>query len=145
MKNSTLFRVFPVILFLFSLLQSCVSAQENKFIITGAERLSIYIDLLKNKHVGIVANHTSLVRGVHLFDTLRKSGVQITAMYAPEHGFLGLSDAGAFIGNTTYGDDSVPVISLYGKKKKPTPADMQHIDIMVLRSAGCRSPFLYLS
>jgi len=63
-------------------------------IIPAAERMELYLPLLKNKSVGIFANASSVVAGSHLVDTLLKKGIRIKKIFAPEHGFRGLADAG---------------------------------------------------
>jgi len=75
---------------------------------------------LKNKRVGIVANQTSqLLNGTFLIDTLLSLQTNITAIFSPEHGFTGNIEAGKNTGDTFY-TENIPVISLYGKNKKPT-------------------------
>ena len=58
-------------------------------IIPAAERINVYMPFLKNKKVGIFANHTSTVGSSHLVDTLQKLGVDIRVIFGPEHGFSG--------------------------------------------------------
>lgn len=146
MKNSTICRTLSASLILFSLFIGCSTAQEENIILPGAYQVDQYIDLLEDKHVGIVANHTSLISNTHLCDSLLKRGIQINTIFAPEHGFWGKVDAGAFIGDVSYGRDSIYVVSLYGKKKKPDSSDMSQIDMMVfdLQDVGARF-YTYLS
>ena len=65
----------------------------------GAERMSDYIPLLKGKRVGLVTNHTSMIQGTHLVDTLLKQNIQIKRIFAPEHGFRGDAANGELISN----------------------------------------------
>ena len=58
----------------------------------GADRINVYLPLIKGKKVGIFANHTSMVGNTHLVDTLRKLGVDIRVIFGPEHGFRGTTD-----------------------------------------------------
>ena len=60
-------------------------------ILAGAERIPVYLPLLKGHSVGIFANQTSMVGQTHLVDTLRKLGVNIKVIFGPEHGFQGYS------------------------------------------------------
>ncbi len=80
------------------LLVSCYAqtgtTSSDKKILAGADRISVYLPLLKNKSVGIFANQTSMVGNTHLVDTLRKLGVNIKVIFGPEHGFRGTADAG---------------------------------------------------
>lgn len=123
--------------------------QENKTssIVTGAERLSVYVDkYLKNRNIAVVANQTSLVGGVHLIDTLLSSGVNIIKVFAPEHGFRGEAEAGAVIKSGIDVKTGLAITSLYGKKKKPLPEDLEGIDIVVfdIQDVGARF-YTYIS
>ena len=126
---------------------SChATVAEKEQVKTGAERTPLYIPLLKNKKVGLVANHTSTIGKVHLADTLVRSGVNLVKIFSPEHGFRGESGAGDEIGNSTDNKTGLPVISLYGSRKKPDPADLKGIDIMVydIQDVGVRF-YTYIS
>src|SRR6476660_1061847 len=68
-------------------------------VVAGAERLSVYLPLLKGKTVGIFANQTSMVGHTHLVNTLKKLGVSIKVIFGPEHGFRGTADAGEKVSN----------------------------------------------
>src|SRR5690348_10106926 len=72
---------------------------ENQEILTGADRINVYLPLIKGRTVGIFANQTSMVGNVHLVDTLTSLGVKVKVIFAPEHGFRGTADAGEKIGN----------------------------------------------
>ena len=71
-------------------------------IVVGAERTDQYIHTLKGKKVGTVVNHTSMIGSDHLVDYLIDQEVEVTAIFAPEHGFKGGADAGAEIENGMY-------------------------------------------
>ena len=94
------------------------SAEKNT-ILPGAERLHVYLPLIKGKRVGIFANQTSMVGNTHLVDTLRKLGVDIKVIFGPEHGFRGTADAGEKVGNYIDSKTGIPVVSLYGSKRRP--------------------------
>lgn len=112
----------------------------------GADRLEELFPLLENKRISLVVNQTSLVQNVHLLDTLYNKGMHITQVFAPEHGFRGDADAGEFIKNGKDYRTQVPIISLYGKNKKPQPAQLQQTDIMIfdIQDAGARF-YTYIS
>ena len=105
--------------------------KKNTAIVPGACRLDVYVPLLKNKKVGVFANQTSMVGNTHLVDTLRKLGVNITVIFGPEHGFRGKADAGENVGSYIDSLTGIPVISLYGNKRKPTAEDLANVDIML--------------
>ena len=58
-------------------------------IIPGAERMDVYLPLLKGKSVAVFANQTSMVRHTNLVDTLVKRGIKVVKIFGPEHGFRG--------------------------------------------------------
>ena len=112
----------------------------------GADRLEELFPLLENKRISLVVNQTSLVQNVHPLDTLYNKGVHITQVFAPEHGFRGDADAGEFIKNGKDYRTQVPIISLYGKNKKPQPAQLQQTDIVIfdIQDVGARF-YTYIS
>lgn len=112
----------------------------------GNERIDKYVPLLKNKRVGIVANHTSIVNQTHLVDTLISLGVNIKKIFSPEHGFRGDGDAGEHIKNQVDERTGIPVISLYGNRKKPTHNEFKNLDIIVfdMQDVGVRI-YTYIS
>lgn len=109
-------------------------------VITGAERTQVYIPMLKGKKVAVFANQTSVVKGTHLVDTLIKSGINVVKIFGPEHGFRGTADAGEKVNNGKDKKTGLPVISLYGDHKKPTPADLKDIDVLIfdIQDVGVR-------
>ena len=105
-----------------------------------------YIALLKGKNVALVINQTSYVGDSSLLDILLARQIKVTKILVPEHGFRGKADAGAHIDNTVDEATHLPVISLYGKHKKPTIDDLQHIDVVIydLQDVGVRF-YTYIS
>ena len=97
-------------------------------------------------HIAVVSNQTSLVGNTHLVDTLIARGVLVVKIFCPEHGFRGTEAAGAHIANSVDAKTGLPIVSLYGKNKKPTPEQMKGIDVMLfdLQDVGCRF-YTYLS
>lgn len=131
-----------IILFIYWLAVLQTTAQVKN----GADRLEELFPLLENKRISLVVNQTSLVQNVHLLDTLYNKGVHITQVFAPEHGFRGDADAGEFIKNGKDYRTQVPIISLYGKNKKPQPSQLQQTDIMIfdIQDVGARF-YTYIS
>lgn len=132
-KNTTL------VLFLFLTFQ--LSAESgNEPVLPGAYNTSAYIPVLKGKNVGIVANHTSMLGGKHLVDSLLKLGIKITRIFGPEHGFRGDAANGEHVSDSKDPVTGIPVVSLYGKHREPTHEDFAGIDIMVfdLQDVGVR-------
>ena len=132
---------YPVTVFFIFIIT--ISAAQVK---CGAERTSLYYPHLRHKNIAVVANAASLVGKVNVVDTLLHSGLKVEKIFCPEHGFRVFSDAGQAIKNSIDSATKIPVISLYGKKKRPDPADLKDIDIVVfdLQDVGVRC-FTYLS
>jgi len=123
-----------------------VNKPETKPIITGAERIQEWLSMVQGKKVGILANHTALVGTKHLVDTLINSGIEVTKIYVPEHGFRGDADAGEHISDGIDPSTGIPIISLYGSNKKPTPQQMENVDILIfdIQDVGARF-YTYIS
>ena len=129
-----------ILLVLFGVTTFSFTAISQQKIIPGAERMEQYLPLLKGKRIGLFANQTSVVGNTLLVDTLQKSGINIVAIFGPEHGFRGTADAGEKVGNYVDEKTGIPVISLYGSKNKPSPEDLQNVDILLfdLQDVGTR-------
>ena len=112
----------------------------NHQIITGAERMEVYLPMLKGKAVAVFANQTSMVKNTHLVDTLIKCGINVVKIFGPEHGFRGTADAGEHVDNAADKKTGISVISLYGDHKKPTAEDFKGIDVLVfdIQDVGVR-------
>ena len=115
-------------------------------IIPAAERINVYLPLIKGKRIGIFANQTSMVGNTHLVDTLKKLGIDIKVIFGPEHGFRGTASAGEEVGNYTDKKTGIPVVSLYGNKKRPSAEDLKEIDILIfdIQDVGVRF-YTYIS
>lgn len=107
------------------------SSNQPKVIKTGADQTEKYIDLLKGKRVAVLANQTTRIGDTHLVDSLLARGINIVKVFGPEHGFRGDADAGAAVADAVDSKTGVPVVSLYGKKSKPSKEDMINVDIMI--------------
>ena len=109
-------------------------------ILPAAYRTQVYLPLLKGKRIGIFANHTATIGNKHLVDTLLSLGIKITKAFGPEHGFRGTADAGEKVENYIDRTTGIPVISLYGKKRKPSAEDLADIDILLfdIQDVGTR-------
>jgi len=134
------------ILFISSYLFAQKSNHASDKPIPGAERLDVYLPILKGKKVAVFANQTSMVGNTHLVDTLKKSGVNIKVIFGPEHGFRGIADAGEKVGNYIDEDTGIPVVSLYGSKRKPSAEDLKDVDLMLfdIQDVGVRF-YTYIS
>ncbi len=146
-------------LFLLTLLAlgaaNCASANSKKaqdtedadtVVVVGAERTDLYLDSIRGKRVGVFSNHTGVLSdGTHTVDMLLDNGINVAAIFSPEHGFSGKADAGEHVSSSTYtrGNDTVPVVSLYGpghaKAMKEALADGKIDAILVdIQDVGLR-------
>jgi uncharacterized protein YbbC (DUF1343 family) len=107
---------------------------------TGAEQTEKYVPYLKGKRIAILANQTSIINKTHLVDSLKNLGINIVKVFGPEHGFRGNASAGTHVADETDIATGIPVVSLYGKKSKPTKQDLANVDLMIydLQDVGCR-------
>ena len=118
---------------------------------TGADKFEKYLPLLQGKKTGIVTNQTGIVYTnnnvpVSIVDFLIAQDVQLTKIYAPEHGFRGTADAGELIKDGKDTKTGLPIISLYGDNKKPKPEQLKDIDVLIfdLQDVGARF-YTYIS
>ena len=123
---------------------------------TGAERTGLYLDVLKGKNIAVVANQTSVLEKrneqkeerefVHLVDSLLSLGINVKKVFAPEHGFRGKADAGEVVKDGFDTKTGLPIISLYGKNKKPSTEQLKNIDVVVfdIQDVGARF-YTYIS
>lgn len=143
-----LLTTFSLLLLLFSCAAQKEPAASSKDVrvLAGAERINVYLPLIKGRKVGIFANQTSMVGNTHLVDTLRSLGVDIKVIFGPEHGFRGTADAGEKIGNYTDSKTGIPVVSLYGSKRRPSAEDVKDVDVLIfdIQDVGVRF-YTYIS
>ena len=113
-------------------------------IVVAANRTAAYLPHLQGKNVGVVANPTTVVfhkKGyTHLVDSLLSSGIQVKKVFAPEHGFRGTADAGEHVKDGVDTQTGLPIISLYGKNRKPSGEQLSDLDIIVfdIQDVGVR-------
>ena len=114
------------------------SAQIQEKIVVGANQLNLYLPLLKEKNVGVVANQTSVIftnnsseAHTHLVDSLLSLGVSIKKVFAPEHGYRGKADAGEYVKDGVDIKTGLPIVSLYGSNRKPDPEALKDLDVVI--------------
>ena len=113
----------------------------------AADRPELYLKLLKNKNIAVVANQTSLLADkTHLVDFLVKNNIKIKEIFAPEHGFRGNADAGEHVKNGIDTKTGLPIVSLYGDNKKPKAEQLQGVDLILfdIQDVGVRF-YTYIS
>ena len=138
----------------FLLLLSCVGFanaqnEEKGDMVIGAERFDKLKTLLEDKRIGLVVNQTSILNNeiqTHLLDALLENGFQVKVVFAPEHGFRGIADAGEIVKDSKDIKTGIPIVSIYGKQKAPTAEQMADIDAVVfdIQDVGARF-YTYIS
>ena len=133
-----------VFAFLITASSGCKAADKTP--IPGANQTDSYKSLIAGKSVAIVANQTSMVGKTHLVDNLISLGINIKVIFAPEHGFRNLADAGETISNGKDAQTGITVTSLYGSHLKPTAGDLAGIDVVIfdIQDVGTRF-YTYIS
>ena len=139
-------RISYSILIISIVITSSVCYPAGKPPMPGAFQTGLYEGLLEGKSVAVVANQTSRLGKKHLVDTLLASGINIKVIFAPEHGFRNLANAGERIENDKDTETGIPIISLYGKHLKPTLEDLAGIDVVLfdIQDVGARF-YTYIS
>lgn len=136
-----------LIFLIFNPLQALVAQQPFPFrqvsadqVRCGAERTDKYFPLIREKKIAVVANHTSTLGETHLVDSLVSAGFAVESVFSPEHGFRGSAAAGEHVKDGIDTKTGVKLVSLYGKKRKPAPQDLQDIDIVLfdMQDVGIR-------
>lgn len=132
-----------IVLLVFTFLITLCSFAQIK---TGAEQTDLYLPQLKNKTVAVLVNHTATIKQTHLVDSLLKLKIKVKKIFCPEHGFRGDADAGEHVKNAKDKKTGLPIVSLYGANKKPKPADLKGIDLVIfdIQDVGARF-YTYIS
>lgn len=127
-------------------LNAAETLSQDKSLSVGAERFEMYLPLLEGKRVAVVANATSMTGNQHLVDALIERQIQVEKVFAPEHGFRGEKDAGETIDDEVDAKTGLPIHSLYGSHKKPSPETLEGVDVVVfdIQDVGVRF-YTYLS
>ncbi|MEI8225356.1 MAG: DUF1343 domain-containing protein [Bacteroidota bacterium] len=122
----------------------CLGSRKDP--IPGAYQIELYKQLIEGKSVAVVANQTSMIGKTHLVDNLLSIGIDIRVIFAPEHGFRNMADAGERIENSKDTETGISLISLYGTHLKPTTEDLAGIDIIIfdIQDVGARF-YTYIS
>jgi len=125
---------------------ACTAQNENESLQVGAIQTEKYLPRVQGKSVGVVVNNTSVIDGKHLVDFLREKDVNVSKIFAPEHGFRGDVSAGGEVDDGVDTETGLPVFSLYGETRKPTVEHLAGLDLMIfdIQDVGCRF-YTYIS
>lgn len=113
------------------LLLLCAITSVSGKITTGADQPDKYLSYLTGKRVAILANQTSIVGDKHLVDFLLSKGIKVVKVFGPEHGFRGNASAGVKVKDEKDPATGIPIISLYGGKRKPSMEDLADVDVLI--------------
>lgn len=143
--------IFAVFFFISA---TTVDGKKTKVLVkTGASQTHLYLSKLKGKNVALVANQSSVIKKkgyknkfTHLVDSLLSLNIKVKKVFSPEHGFRGEADAGEHTKNEIDKKTGIPIVSLYGKNKKPTALQLKNIDVVVfdIQDVGVRF-YTYIS
>lgn len=136
-------RLFACLLFV-CVFASCQAQKAH--LVLGAEQMPELLQKVKGKRIGIVVNNTALVGRTHLADTLKSSKANLVRIFGPEHGFRGDAADGEHVNDSIDKKTNVPVVSLYGKNRKPTKEQLADLDIVIfdIQDVGARF-YTYIS
>ncbi len=125
---------------------NCSAKSDTDELRLGAEKVEVWLPMLEGRKVGLLVNHTSMVNGEHLLDTMLALGVDVRRIFVPEHGFRGAEDAGELIKDGVDVRSGLPIISLYGASKKPDQSQLIDLDMVVfdIQDVGVRF-YTYIS
>ncbi len=115
-------------------------------LILAIEKEYEYLPLLKDNRVGVITNQTGMYKNKHLVDFLISKEINVKKIFSPEHGFRGKSDAGEKVKDGIDTKTGLPIISLYGKNKKPTSSQFAELDVLIfdIQDVGVRF-YTYIS
>ena len=118
----------------------CLCCSKVQKIQPGAERMEEYLEEIRGKRVALVVNQTSVIGNTHLVDTLVSRAINVVKILAPEHGFRGEVPDGAQIKDAKDKKTGIPIVSIYGKTRKPTPEMLEDVDVLVfdIQDVGVR-------
>lgn len=117
-------------------------------VVMGDEQTDIYLPLLQGKRIALFSNHTGMIGDKHLLDVLLEQGIDVVAIFSPEHGFRGKADAGEKVSSSVDAQTGVPILSLYnGKEQRPSETTMRKFDILVvdIQDVGLRYYTYYIT
>ena len=148
-KNLVLIKliIFGIVCLTSTKISAQTNNQQENCYKPAADRPELYLKLLKNKNIAVVANQTSLLADkTHLVDFLVKNNIKIKEIFAPEHGFRGNADAGEHVKNGIDTKTRLPIVSLYGDNKKPKAEQLQGVDLILfdIQDVGVRF-YTYIS
>jgi len=148
-RASKSMKLIPCLFLLLGLLSPLFAQQaeyQNNTILTGADQPHEYLPLIQDLNIALVVNQTSIKGDQHIVDFLLQQGISIKTIFAPEHGFRGKADAGETVANGIDLKTKIPLISLYGKNKKPSAEQLKGIDLVIfdIQDVGARF-YTYIS
>ena len=140
---------FILLLFVF---MASLSSFSSNTVVLGAEQPKQYLPQLNGKRVALLSNHTGIViQGkdtIHTLDLLLNHGVNVTAIFSPEHGFRGTAREGEHVASSVDEKTGIPILSLYdGKSHRPSKEAMATFDVLItdIQDVGLRFYTYYIT
>ena len=135
---------------------SCSGQGRTDRVVLGDERFDEYVPELEGKRIAVFSNHTGIVGdvkkgseyGPHLVDVLLGKGIDVKAIFSPEHGFRGTADAGELVVSGVDEETGVEILSLFEKGSRiPGKASMDKFDILLvdIQDVGLRYYTYYVT
>jgi uncharacterized protein YbbC (DUF1343 family) len=145
-KNTKMIALYVLITLIFYRYNAQTCILNYSTVTCGAQQFENYLPLLKNKNVAVLTNLSGVVGNTTLVDTLLALKINVVKVFGPEHGFRGKTEAGDKVANAIDAKTGLPIISLYGKNKKPTPEQLSNVDVVVfdIQDVGVRF-YTYIS
>lgn len=140
MKNKSIRNILILLVFIMDLNFKTRAQVYPSSIRTGAEQTEKYFPILRGKKIAVVANPTSQINGVPLVDSLLKAGIGVIKVFGPEHGFRGNASNGTTVSDSRDSLTGLEIVSLYGKKNRPSKEDLENVDLIVfdVQDVGAR-------
>ncbi len=118
-------------------------------VLVGATDTAAYMPLLRDKRVAVLANHTAMYSAEeHIVDVMHREGINVVGIFAPEHGFRGVVEAGLQVENGVDPQTGIAILSLYnGNTQRPSDDVMRSFDVLVvdMQDVGLRFYTYYIS
>ena len=113
-----------------NLLSDAISLVPKESVRVGTTDTAMYYPRLAGERVTLLANHTSMIGERHLIDILHARGVDVTAIFAPEHGFRGTADPGEHMGGSVDAATGIPIRARCdGNTRRPSDEAMHSFEV----------------
>src|SRR5688572_24351472 len=130
-SNKNALATLLLILFALTGAAQTLTVKEYSDAIAGNMQTEKYLPLLAGKRVAVLTNASGIIGKTSLVDSLLRLKVKVKKVFVPEHGFRGEADAGVKVSTVKDKKTGLPVVSLYGKNKKPSASQLADVDVVL--------------